>query len=322
MTSDQGRRTTGRGFAQSGLIWALAGGLFVALGTDFACMLMAYGMGLALQDGRAGRRQAFLVSCLASVLVCVLAGPSQIPYALVGCLVAWALSADGAPEEISTGKKCLVVLGAAVALAAIDATNAYLSGTNLPAVMAKDIDAYAKAATQGAGASAATQIASLKATISMYWPMTFMASAMVEAICSRIGAVLAAGKRGVRTKRTLSDFDAPLWVCVAFAIGAIVSYLSSRVPAWSAWSSQIHMAGENILTASRIALTLQGMAVMTWFLKRAHVGPFLRGMLLVVAFYLEVSYIVMSVVGLVDIVVANFRGVPRRRGRSAGAPTQ
>ena len=68
-----------------------------------------------------------------------------------------------------------------------------------------------------------------------------------------------------------------------------------------------------MLTAARIALSIQGIAVGLWYARQWGVGPFMRGMLVALMVWIEVSFVVMSVLGLVDALLANFRSLERRR---------
>ena len=309
-TRDAQEVVEGPSSTQGGLVWILVGAACMLVGIDFACVLVAYGIGLSESNGKGARRTAFVVACLASILVCVLVDPKQIPYVLIGCLTAWVFSADGSDAEASTGWKCFAVAAIALAMAGADAVFAHLNNTSLPAAMDGAIRTYAREAGQSASADMREQLTAVVTLAKTYWPMVFLSNAIVEALCSHIGGSLAARKRNARTERTFSLFDAPAWVAVLFIVGVAASLLSSQLPAWS---SQVKMVGENVLTAARVALFLQGAAVATWYTKKAGFGPITQGLTLVAAFYLEVSFLLVSVVGLVDVAAANFRGLPRKR---------
>lgn len=304
---------------QGVIIWTLLGGACMFAGVEFACIIAAYGLGLSLRDGRGSRRSSLVVTCLASVLVCVLAGPEQIPYALVGCLAAFAFSGDGSEAEASTGMKCLAVLVLAVLGAGIDATYAYLNGTNLPAVIDAAVRTYAKVASQSTSADVSGQVATVRALARVYWPMAFVSNAIVQALCAHVGGVLAARKRNARTSRTFSEFDAPVWVAIVFVAGVVLSIAGPHVPVWA---SQVKMVGENVLSTARIALGLQGLAVAMWYARKVGLGPLTCVLLVLIAFYLEASFLIVSVLGLVDILAANFRGLPRRRAKSGQDPKE
>lgn len=309
-TRDAQEVVEGPSSTQGGLVWILVGAACMLVGIDFACVLVAYGIGLSESNGKGARRTAFVVACLASILVCVLVDPKQIPYVLIGCLTAWVFSADGSDAEASAGWKCFAVAAIALAMAGTDAVFAHLNNTSLPAAMDGAIRTYAREAGQSASADMREQLTAVVTLAKTYWPMVFLSNAIVEALCSHIGGSLAARKRNARTERTFSLFDAPAWVAVLFIVGVAASLLSSQLPAWS---SQVKMVGENVLTAARVALFLQGAAVATWYTKKAGFGPITQGLTLVAAFYLEVSFLLVSVVGLVDVAAANFRGLPRKR---------
>jgi hypothetical protein len=319
--TDEGVREVTRSpkTVQGALFWTLLGGACMYAGVELACVIVAYGIGLSLQGGRGSRRSSFVVSCLASVLICVLAGPEQIPYALVGCLAAFAFSGDGSEAEVSTGTKCLAVLVLAALGAGIDATYAYLNGTNLPALIDQAVRTYAKVASQSTSADMSDQIATVRALAKVYWPMAFVSNAIVQALCAHVGGVLAARKRNARTTRTFSEFDAPVWVAIVFVVGVVLSLAGPYVPTWS---SQVKMVGENVLNTARIALGLQGLAVAMWYAKKAGLGPLTRVLLVVFAFYLEASFLIVSVLGLVDIFVANFRELPRGKAKSQQDPRE
>ena len=315
------RTTEGPKPASSGLVWAVVGGAAMLLGTDLGCAFVAYGIGLTLSEGARAKWSTFVVSTLAAVLACVLADPTQIPYAVVGCLAAALFSGCGTKWDLSAGRKCLSVALIAVSLAGIAAVAAYLDGSSLPAEVESTIVEYGKEARSSVGSDPDlnSQIDEIQATARMYWPATYLAPAIIEAACAQLGALVAARRCGTRSGHTFAEFDEPVWVCVVFVVGVLASLMS---PLASAWSSQVKMIGENVLTVARVALTLQGLALLAWLYKSSRIGPFTRGFLMVIAVYLEFTFLIMSVLGLVDIVAANFRGLPRKRGGRADAPAR
>jgi hypothetical protein len=113
----------------------------------------------------------------------------------------------------------------------------------------------------------------------------------------------------------LSSYDAPRWVGVVFVLSAAAAmaprYLTNLSPL-------VGFVGTNVLVAARVALSLQGTALIVWFLERRGFGPFTRALAVMVAVWIEWSFAVVGIVGLVDL-LANFRGIGRgRQGREAG----
>ena len=70
------------------------------------------------------------------------------------------------------------------------------------------------------------------------------------------------------------------------------------------------MVSGNALLTVRYALAAQGLAVLAWQARARKVPRFTCVAVVLVAMYLEAQFIVMSVVGLLDI-WGNFRHLPR-----------
>ena len=70
------------------------------------------------------------------------------------------------------------------------------------------------------------------------------------------------------------------------------------------------MVVTNVILAVRFALAAQGLAVLSWVIREKKPSGLMAALAVIAALYLEVQFIVMSIVGLVD-VWRNFRHLER-----------
>ena len=141
-------------------------------------------------------------------------------------------------------------------------------------------------------------------------------------LATALGAALVASRSSSDVARLprLADFDLPLWV-VAVLVASVAGIAFAVSVDGSA--SQVALAlSANVAMAVRFALAAQGLAVLVWLARGKGLGPFTSTLMGVVALYLEVQFVVLTIAGLVD-VWANFRHLDRGvRPGATGATMQ
>lgn len=294
-----------------GLSWAILGGAVSVLSTAPAAALVAFGLSCAAGEGRTRRAfLAFLAALAAASLAAAAYDLPRLVTALPALASALALVLLADETGITASRACVLVLVSAAVTLGSSAAVAASQGTSVPASM----EAYAAsivAATSGSQSLALREeVGHALFLVRTYWPLAYLASGGLLAAFSKLGRDAWLRGRGIRPRRTpLANFDAPLWVLPAFVVGLALSAASSRLTGLPAG---IGLAGRNLLAAARVVLFLQGCAVAVGFLKRRDAGVATQAVAVMVAAWLELSFVIVSAVGAVDL-VANFRGLPRRR---------
>ena len=143
-----------------------------------------------------------------------------------------------------------------------------------------------------------------------FWPAAFSTTALIEFLCAYAGCGLAA--RRLRDRKVewpdFGLYDLPLWVVAVFV--ASLAGCAAWYTHQEATGNALLMVSGNVLLTVRYALAAQGLAVLAWQARNRKVPPPTAVVVILVAMYLEAQFIVMSVVGLLDI-WGNFRHLPR-----------
>ena len=305
-------RESWEGEVKRGLFWAAFGGMIAFAAPNIGSVIAAYGICLACFERAGSLLWKALLACLgAGALTAALVDLTQVPLVILTCVATIAVALLVMGNKATSGCLCALALALAAATGGVEALYAWIGGTTLPQAITDLLAASGEMLSKGANISAQVGVDRAVALARTYWPMAYLSGAAVRVALALFGARLALRKRGVVfEKSALMEFDAPLWVCAAFVVGMAASMSAPLFPEWSYW---IKFFGENVLTAARIALSIQGIAVGLWYARQWGVGPFMRGMLVALMVWIEVSFVVMSVLGLVDALLANFRSLERRR---------
>ena len=265
------------------------------------------------------------VVCLASMLVPaavvgMLAGVSMAASAVVACLMALAVCELTASHRLTSGALCAVVGAGALALLGADELVALANGTTLSADVRSLVDALQQQLGDALVGSSA-QLGAVWAAVELLWPVAYVMAALGSCV-SALGAALVASRSSSDVARLprLADFDLPLWV-VAVLVASVAGIAFAVSVDGSA--SQVALAlSANVAMAVRFALAAQGLAVLVWLARGKGLGPFTSTLMGVVALYLEVQFVVLTIAGLVD-VWANFRHLDRGvRPGATGATMQ
>ena len=143
-----------------------------------------------------------------------------------------------------------------------------------------------------------------------FWPAAFSTTALIEFLCAYAGCGLAA--RRLRDRKVewpdFGLYDLPLWVVAVFV--ASLAGCAAWYTHQEATGNALLMVSGNVLLTVRYALAAQGLAVLAWQARNRRVPTPTAVVVILVAMYLEAQFIVMSVVGLLDI-WGNFRHLSR-----------
>lgn len=308
-TSGQGRRRLG-----AAALWLVLGGAMVPAMPAMAGMAVAYGLVLS-DEGSADDRGfvPLLLAITASVVSAVLVDPSAVGQGIVTCLVAAAMGRLMRSGRVGVGQVCLMVALGSLACMGADALACQLAGTSLPEVVEGQIQAVQEELLGSTDITVRATAASTGEALGLYWPSVYVLQMGLTALFCHWGCLMALRRLGRRWQRgALVNFDAPAWVALVYAAGAAASIAglhAQGVP------PMVRLVGENAFTCARVVLFAQGTGVALWFLHKRNAGPLTRALSVCLSVWLESSYVIMSVVGLVDVLV-NFRG--RQRGRRLG----
>lgn len=315
---DNGRRPLS--VTASVALCAIGGVIASSSMTLFAPVFVAYGLAALLQ--RHGLRDMAL-GLLAAIAAALITGVPQGTVVAVGSVIACLASALVAgiwvKGKVTAGLGCVIVAVVAAVSLGADAVLATLEGTTLSASVQGLLGAIQQQASE-APASVLPQVDLVSDLLSLLWPTSYVVLGLCESVAAMLGSLLATVPAPGESREVphLALFDLPLWVVgvfVAAVAGIAVALTVPGVP------ELVLMVAANLAMAVRFALAAQGLAVLSWLMREKRVGALLKLTAWVVAFLLEVQFIVMTVVGLVD-VWANFRHLTRGGGPDGADATK
>lgn len=270
---------------------------------------MAFGLSVSAEEGKPRAvLSSFLGSLAAASIVAVTYDPLRLPPAIPALVCALALVLFADDRGLATSKACLLIIMAAAATLGSSAVVAATQGTSVSAV----IEEYASAVSAAAGGSQGLGLREKTAyavfLVKTYWPLAYLADGGLLVLFSKFGRNTCLRGKGLQPRRTpLADFDLPLWVLPAFIAGFVLSAAASQAAGLPA---ELDFAGRNLLAGTRVFLFVQGAAVTVGFLRKRGAGVVTQAAAMMVAAWLELSFVIVSAVGAIDL-VANFRGLPR-----------
>lgn len=301
----------------SGLFFCALGGAVASSTFSFlAPVFVGYGYVSAADcGGTRGRLMGAAAALVAAVALSFSLGASSVVAAIASCLVALVTVEALLAGRLTPGLGCLVVAGAAVCTFGADSLVAATRGTTVAADVESLLSLYAEEFSS-VSVTAASLVQQVRSVLSVLWPTAYVVSAFGSYLFAVIGAGAAARKTTERTIAVprLVDYDLPLWVVAVLVAAAAVLAFGLTVDGPAADAAL--MASANVVMGLRLAFAAQGLAVLVWFLNRNGSGALTKALLGALALYLEVQFVVLTVVGLVD-VWANLRHLPR--GESSGA---
>ena len=148
--------------------------------------------------------------------------------------------------------------------------------------------------------------------IDMYallWPLTYMLSAAMSVAYAALGSYFTAFSAGkCAPVHGLLGYDAPLWAVGVLATSILLMAFGT-VP--SPVSQILLTVGLTAAMSVRVIFLMQGFGVVSAKLLN-HTGCFMRFFIISFAFWLEMMFMIVSIIGLVDI-WANFRKLERSK---------
>ncbi len=290
-------------------IFCMVGGFGAGFISPLACLLVGFG---ALAAG-AGKNVGVRVLVAAGTLVFAgiggfVFGVDAVPDALIACVLALALAEMARRGKMTPTRAIVAALVATAAHIGVAEAFAVSQQTTLASSFSGMLDAN-KELLDAAGVDAGTW-QTLKWALGLVWPAVYGTLSAFELLCSCAGATLAAANlqnRGVKQPR-LGNFDLPLWVVAIFVAAVAGIAVWATQPALAS-DVLLAVAGNALLTV-RYALAFQGFAVLVWLLQGMKAPKLAIVLAVLAAVYLEAQFIVMSIVGLLD-VWANFRHLTR-----------
>ncbi len=290
-------------------ILCAVGGFAAGFFSPIACLLVGFG---SLAAG-AGRNLGVRVLVAVGTLVFAglggaIFGVDAVPDALIACALALVLAELALRGKMTPTTAIVAALVATAAHIGVAESFAAAERTTLASSFSGLLDGN-KELLGALGIDGGTW-QTLKWALGLLWPAVFATSTLFELLCSCAGTVLATARlqaSGVKRPQ-LDHFDLPLWV-VAIFVAAVAGI--------AVWATQPALASDALLAVSgnallivRYALAAQGFAVLVWLMRGKKTPAFAIVLASLAAVYLEAQFIVMSIVGLLD-VWANFRNLTR-----------
>lgn len=304
-----------------GIVWCTIGSAFLPLASVFADVLIAFGMTIAMVGAK--RREQMLVLPIALVAATVAAymlfGVYAISTTVISVLGAYALSRANVTGRLHTGVFLLVAIAIGFAGACGDALMTSMHGTSISELMAQTVDEVVETSMASLDLEGTAAVLEARDTVLAYWPTMYFVVGLANALCSLLGTWM--GSKASRLpvqEGMIVHYDVPLWVGMLFACGVAVELLGSHLPMWQEESAMI---GANVVMCARIALAQQGLSVLQWRMRGLSVVHPARVLAMIAALWLEMSFALASVVGLLDVAV-NFRRLKRNRPDLIPRPTE
>lgn len=291
------------------LALCVAGALSAAIAPPMACLLMGFGT-LCAGAGRGRGAQALIA--VGTLVLCGVGGAyfgvDSVPNALIVGVLSLASAFAVEKGGMRPGVACVIVALAAAAQIGDAIVAAMMANTSVGdsfiGVLAANPQLLESAGLDAAGRSL------VEWAVRTFWPAAFSTTALIEFLCAYAGCGLAA--RRLRDRKVewpdFGLYDLPLWVVAVFV--ASLAGCAAWYTHQEATGNALLMVSGNALLTVRYALAAQGLAVLAWQARARKVPRLTCVAVVLVAMYLEAQFIVMSVVGLLDIWV-NFRHLPR-----------
>ena len=301
------------------VLCAIGGALSATSTAVLAPALVAYGVALsALAGGYRGMAPGAALAVAAAAAVSIPMGATSLAGAVITALAGVVVAGAFWAGRLTTGGSILAVAAIFACHIGADAVLSALSGTTLSATMASIIDAYRQAFLDASPAASA-QVDFAAQLLGLFWPVIYVAVGCAEGLSAHLGLRLLRAplaERG-RSLPSLSDYDVPLWVVALLVVTAGALAVALTVPAAP---QALLTVSANVAMTLRFAFAVQGLAVLACLAGRRGWGTLPKVLLGALALYLEVQFIVLTVVGVVD-VWANFRHLARG-GADADDPTE
>ena len=292
-----------------GYVLCALGGALAPSSSLGASLLVGFGM-VVVSSGRPVSTRA--LGILAAVVPAAALGAmtgSSIASSVVTCGIAVALAILACERKVTAGALCALVATGTLLQLGADALLALCQGTTLVtginSVLEECLEQF------GAAYSATSDTLNLvRQLMRLVWPVSYVTSVLLALLFACLG-VRAASTRVGDSKPELqkfTEFDLPLWMVAVF-VGSVVC-VAVALTVNAGWADVLLAIGANVILAARFALAAQGLSVLFWLLDQKKANRVAKVLFGLVALVLELQFIVMSLVGLVD-VWFNFRCLQR-----------
>lgn len=313
-TPQSGKNTT-RGLIY-GLVWCSVGSALVPMAPVIACVLVAFGAAVVIGVG--GRREQALV--LVAGLVAgflgsfLLFGVHEVPNTELSVICAFVMAWAVVSGRLHTGGLVGGVAALTLVMIGMDTVSTSLQGTSINEVITTVVDQVVEESIGTLDLEGVAEVLEAKESVIAMWPTIYFVVAAGMAICSLLGARSGARRAGRQVESDMIvRFDVPLWVAELFALGVAAQLLGPVLPSWQ---KEVATVGANVVMCCRLVLLQQGLSVLQWWMREHRVPVFTRVFLLLMALWLEMSFALTSIAGILD-VIFNLRHIPRRRPQFA-----
>lgn len=295
-----------------GAFWCSVGIALFPEASVLSSALVAFGAAVVLgSETRRTQALAMLIATVVgSVVALLLFGVRPLPMTLVSTLGAYAIGWGCVTGRLGAGGLLLTSAALGLVGAGIDSALASMQGGSITSLLTEAVDKVVEMNEATADLDGMTAVLWAKEVFLAYWPTMYFVVGLTNVLCALYGAQTGARTMGVRDDEGLMvRYDVPLWAVVVFALGVAIELLGPVLPIGQETSA---MVGANVVMCARIALALQGIAVLRWWMKERGVSRLARTAAVLAALWLELSFALASIAGLLD-VAANFRSLERRR---------
>ncbi|WP_301870471.1 DUF2232 domain-containing protein [Collinsella tanakaei] len=294
----------------SGALWFALGSFASFVIPFFGVVMMGYGA-RELLEARGSRGFLFAVAEGIVITAVALFTNSGMGMLLVGevlCVlgVVWCMRNHAA----TLAGICAVVVATALVNIGIEAAVATAAGSSLSQVV-DGLLAYMVSVAQdaaGTGIQAELIVRQIAPVLKALWPFTYVASAGMDALAAGIGSYLMYVRTsGIPRVPAIAAFDMPMW-----PVGVLIASILGLSASLSGFPGAEVLLSVSVtaLMSVRFIFAIQGFAVVLTFANRFRFGCLGRTLLLVLSIWLETMFIIVSIVGLID-VWANFRKLTR-----------
>lgn len=294
----------------SGALWFALGSFASFVIPFFGVVMMGYGA-RELLEARGPRGFLFAVAEGIVITAVALFANSGMGMLLVGevlCVlgVVWCMRNHAA----TLAGICAVIVATALVNIGIEAAVATAAGSSLSQVV-DGLLAYMVSVAQdaaGTGIQAELIVRQIAPVLKALWPFTYVASAGMDALAAGIGSYLMYVRTsGIPRVPAIAAFDMPMW-----PVGVLIASILGLSASLSGFPGAEVLLSVSVtaLMSVRFIFAIQGFAVVLTFANRFRFGCLGRTLLLVLSIWLETMFIIVSIVGLID-VWANYRKLTR-----------
>ena len=292
------------------------GSAFVPLVPVLANVLVAFGGGGHTARGAVASR----CSCSWPVLwrgklgSFLLFGVHEVPNTELSVICAFVMAWAVVSGRLHTGGLVGGVAALTLVMIGMDTVSTSLQGTSINEVITSVVDQVVEESIGSLDLDEVAAVLEAKESVVSMWPTIYFVVAAGMAICSLLGARSGARRAGRQVESDMIvRFDVPLWVAELFALGVAAQLLGPVLPSWQ---KEVATVGANVVMCCRLVLLQQGLSVLQWWMREHRVPVFTRVFLLLMALWLEMSFALTSIAGILD-VIFNLRHIPRRRPQFA-----